>query len=68
MSRFIQVAVTLPLRHPLSYRVPDGWPVPRVGSRVLVPVGPRAVTGCVVENNVRSVPVDEDAIKDILKQ
>ncbi len=68
MSRFIQVAVPLPLRHPLSYRVPDGWPVPRVGSRVLVPVGPRAVTGCVVENNVRSVPVDEDAIKDILKQ
>ena len=44
------MAVPVPLRDLLTYRVPDGWDDPPKGGRVVVPLGARVVTGCVVES------------------
>jgi primosomal protein N' (replication factor Y) len=33
----------------LTYRVPDGQPIPPKGARVNVPIGTRVVMGCVIE-------------------
>ncbi|MCC6741256.1 MAG: hypothetical protein IT452_19600, partial [Planctomycetia bacterium] len=44
---FAQVVVPVPLNHPFSYAIPDGLPVP-VGSRVVVPFGPRTLVGACV--------------------
>jgi hypothetical protein len=46
--RFVAVAVPIPQLDALTYRVPDGVPMPPVGARVRVPIGTRVVTGCVV--------------------
>ena len=46
--RAIVVAVPVPGLGPLTYEVPEGFPVPSVGARVLVPLGKRAVTGIVL--------------------
>jgi len=46
--RFVAVAVPVPQLDALTYRVPDGVPMPPVGARVRVPIGTRVVTGCVV--------------------
>jgi primosomal protein N' (replication factor Y) (superfamily II helicase) len=46
--RFVSVAVPIPQLDALTYRVPEGVPVPPVGARVRVPIGTRVVTGCVV--------------------
>ena len=46
----VQVAVPVPNLDLLTYAVPEGSPVPPVGARVVVPLGPRTVTGLVVEN------------------
>jgi primosomal protein N' (replication factor Y) len=35
----------------LTYRVPDGQPVPPKGARVNVPIGSREVMGCVIESH-----------------
>ncbi len=44
------VAVAGPVPEPLTYRVPVSLqPAPQPGSRVLVPLGPRTVTGFVVD-------------------
>ena len=51
MSDFVSVAVPVPLLPLLTYRVPPGLPVPAPGSRVLVPLGPRVVTGCVIDTS-----------------
>jgi primosomal protein N' (replication factor Y) len=50
MSRVVTVAVPVPGLGLLSYAVPDTLPlsIPVVGARVLVPLGSRVVTGCVV--------------------
>lgn len=46
---FAQIAVTLPLSGPFSYKVPETMaPHLAVGSRVLVPFGKRTVTGYVL--------------------
>ena len=45
---FIHVAVPVPHLDLLTYSVPDDVPAP-VGARVVVPLGPRLVTGIVVE-------------------
>jgi len=47
--RFVSVAVPVPQLDALTYRVPDGAPVPPAGARVRVPIGPRVVTGIVVD-------------------
>ena len=47
--RKVSVAVPVPFLDLLTYSVPDGLPLPPVGGRVRVPVGPRVLIGCVVE-------------------
>ena len=47
----ISVAVPVPQLDLLTYRVPDGMTRPVVGARVVVPLGPRTVTGIVVDCN-----------------
>ena len=47
--RKVSVAVPVPFLDLLTYRVPDGMPIPAVGARVRVPVGTRILTGCIVE-------------------
>jgi len=44
----VQVAVPVPFLPPLTYSVPDDVTLPAPGCRVLVPLGNRVVTGCVV--------------------
>ena len=47
--RLVLVAVPVPFLDPLTYNVPESFPrLPPVGARVRVPVGKRAVVGCVV--------------------
>jgi primosomal protein N' (replication factor Y) len=46
--RAIAVAVPVPGLGPLTYSVPDGFPDPAAGARVLVPLGNRTVTGVVL--------------------
>ena len=48
MSRVVSVAVPVPALTLLSYEVPEELPLPQIGARVLVPLGTRLVTGCVV--------------------
>src|SRR6476659_8913513 len=48
--RRIQVAVPVPTLDALTYAVPDGLPDPPIGSRVLVPLGNRVLTGIVIES------------------
>jgi primosomal protein N' (replication factor Y) len=44
----VSVAVPVPFLDALTYSVPDGMRVPAVGARVLVQVGSRTLTGCVI--------------------
>ena len=44
----VAVAVPVPYLEPLTYRVPEGLPVPPAGARVRVPLGSRQVTGVVL--------------------
>jgi primosomal protein N' (replication factor Y) len=47
--RLVRVAVPVPTLDGLTYSVPDELSVPPAGARVLVSVGSRIVTGCVLE-------------------
>jgi primosomal protein N' (replication factor Y) len=47
--RLVRVAVPVPALDSLTYCLPDGVAVPPIGARVLVPLGSRVLTGCVVE-------------------
>jgi primosomal protein N' (replication factor Y) len=47
--RCVSVAVPVPLLGALTYAVPDGVPQPAIGARVLVPLGTRVMTGCVID-------------------
>jgi len=63
-ARVVDVAVPLPLHATLSYRVPDAWPLPERGARVVVPVAGRRAVGVVT---VQSNPVAPDLrLKDLL--
>ena len=64
----MQVAVPVPLRDLLTYSVPDGWPMPPIGSRVSVPLGPRKMIGYVIQSDVPIQLASDRAIKDILEQ
>jgi primosomal protein N' (replication factor Y) len=46
--RLVSVAVPVPLLDALTYALPDEAAMPPVGARVLVPVGTRVLTGCVL--------------------
>lgn len=65
-SPFAVVVVPLPLRMRLTYRIPDGMRV-GLGMRVLVPLGPRRVTGYVVgEEEKAPEGIQIRAIADVL--
>jgi primosomal protein N' (replication factor Y) len=65
LNRFVSVAVPVPGLDALAYGVPPETPVAR-GCRVLVPLGPRLVTGCVLDL-LGDVPagVERDTVKTI---
>jgi primosomal protein N' (replication factor Y) len=64
--RFVAVAVPVPQLDALTYRVPDGVPVPPVGARVRVPIGTRVVTGCVVGPAEAPAGVDARDLQKVL--
>ena len=48
--RYVSIAVPIPLRRELTYRVPDDWSEPPAqGDRVRVPLGSRQIVATVVE-------------------
>ncbi|HEX6163691.1 MAG TPA: primosomal protein N', partial [Vicinamibacterales bacterium] len=47
-DRLISVAVPVPALGVLTYGVPDGIDMPCAGARVVVPIGPRTLTGVVL--------------------
>jgi primosomal protein N' (replication factor Y) len=47
--RLVRVAVPVPALDSLTYGLPDRFAPPVIGARVLVPLGSRVLTGCVVE-------------------
>ena len=60
--RLASVAVPVPFLDPLTYRVPDGFVTPLPGARVLVPLGTRTVTGCVVSRGA----TEDRNLKDLI--
>jgi len=62
--RKVSVAVPVPFLDLLTYRVPDGLPIPSVGARVRVPLGTRVLTGCIVEYP-NDAPAGE--LKDVIE-
>ena len=61
----VTVAVPIPRLGLLSYSLPPTLPAPRVGVRVLVPLGGRLVTGCVVPDGEAPVPDEVKPIADL---
>jgi len=60
--QFISVAVPVPRLGPLTYRVPSATAV-APGMRVLIPLGTRVVSGCIIATNVSAATTaspDED--------
>ena len=53
--RLVRVAVPVPALDSLTYCVPDEFPMPPIGARVLVPLGSRVMTGCVLDHVPGSV-------------
>src|SRR4029079_18689610 len=60
----VSVAVPVPFLPLLTYRVPPGTPTPARGTRVLVPLGRRAVTG-LVTGPADDAGLAEGAIRDL---
>lgn len=63
--RLVRVAVPVPGLGLLTYRLPDGLQAPR-GTRVIVPVGPRKVTGLVTHDNAAPEETPE-RLRDVLE-
>ncbi len=64
-DRVIQVGVPVPGLDLLSYGVPAELPRPAKGARVVVPLGARTVTGCVVDD-AAAVPAGT-RLKDVIR-
>jgi primosomal protein N' (replication factor Y) (superfamily II helicase) len=64
--RLVRVAVPVPALDSLTYSLPDEFPMPPAGSRVLVPVGSRVLTGCVVAADGVEEPIRVKPIVEIL--
>ena len=62
--RLVSVAVPVPFLGALTYAVPEGVSVPAIGARVLVPLGTRVMTGCVLD--VVSPDGDLATIKEVI--
>ncbi len=63
MPRLLSVAIPIPFVECLTYRVPETFSMPVIGARVLVPLGSRIVTGCVVNTEVEN----SHELKDLLE-
>ena len=63
--RLIQVAVPVPQIDPLTYSVPDEFPDPIPGVRVLVSVGRRTMTGVVITTVIRDRAGVRDPVSGI---
>ncbi len=64
--RHVQVALPLPLGHSLTYLVPSGCtPFPRPGTRVLVPLGRRKLTGFVVDPGIEPPELGSGKLREI---
>ncbi|MEO7276192.1 MAG: primosomal protein N' [Vicinamibacterales bacterium] len=61
---FVSVAVPVPLLGALTYAIPDGMSLPAIGARVLVPLGTRVMTGCVLD--VIQPEGDVSKVKEII--
>ena len=67
------MAVAVPFLPALTYRVPDNEAVPPVGARVVVPLGRRVVTGCVVSTDEVSadragdVPAAPEKLRELVE-
>ena len=66
MNRLVKVAVPVSRLDLLTYRVPDLMEVPEVGARVIVPLGRRVLTACVIVNNANNSELAPDSIKNLL--
>ncbi len=66
MPRTVSVVVPVPTLDRLDYEVPPGLPVPETGTRVLVPLGTRVVTGCVVDRSESPASASLKPLKDVL--
>ena len=66
MLRVVSVAVPVPGLRCLNYAVPDSFPIPGIGARVLVPLGARILTGCVVEREFESRPEESGTLKPLI--
>src|SRR5215468_3962161 len=65
--RHVRVAVPVPTLAPLTYSLPESLPDPAVGARVLVPVGSRVMTGCVLDvGSIATTVPEPDALKPVL--
>lgn len=66
MNRLVKVAVPVSRLDLLTYRVPDWMEIPEVGARVIVPLGRRVLTACVIVNHAENSELAPDIIKDLL--
>ena len=66
MPRVVSVVVPVPALDRLDYEVPAELPVPETGTRVLVPLGTRTVTGCVVDRPDSPAPAALKPLLDVL--
>lgn len=64
-SRPVSVVVPVPQLGPLTYEVPETLQFPPVGARVLVSLGSRLLTGCVVPASSGSIATDLKPVVDV---
>ena len=62
--RLVRVAVPVPALDALTYSVPEEFPDPPPGARVLVPLGKRTMTGVVIGAGIRGPGSGVRAIRD----
>ena len=62
-ERLVAVGVPVPGLGRLTYRVPEGQPVPPKGARVTVPLGRRTVMGCVIAPH--AIAPEAGTVRDI---
>jgi len=66
-QRLIRVAVPVPALDSLTYSVPAATPIPPSGARVLVPLGSRVLTGCVVDLDEAADAVADGQVKNVIE-
>jgi primosomal protein N' (replication factor Y) (superfamily II helicase) len=65
--RLIRVAVPVPALDSLTYSLPAAAPIPPSGARVLVPLGSRVLTGCVVDLDDAAAAVADAQVKNVIE-